>query len=210
MLRFVYSSAASSTVKIFKYVYHARHRIRKYTFCARCTGQGNYSELIPTVQMESQHSTGVLTCHDFSPFVFISEKSRPEVGSRWRCSRTLWPFWKKDPLLAYFHKCFAKGFMRMRKHVLCANFVKFGRPKVGEIARCSRDKKKTKLRNALQLSLLRGSRPKSVRDSSRQYSRSAPNFIQTVYFRWSYSQMRERRWNAPQSVSNTPRKPRLW
>jgi len=157
MLRFVYSSAASSTVKIFKYVYHARHRIRKYTFCARCTGQGNYSELIPTVQMESQHSTGVLTCHDFSPFVFISEKSRPEVGSRWRCSRTLWPFWKKDPLLA-----------------LCANFVKFGRPKVGEIARCSRDKKKTKLRNALQLSLLRGSRPKSVRDSSRQYSLSAP------------------------------------
>jgi len=73
MLRFVYSSA----VKISKYVNHVRRRIRKYTSCARCTGQGNDFELIPTVQMESQHSVGVPTCHDFPRFVFISEKSRP-------------------------------------------------------------------------------------------------------------------------------------
>jgi len=41
--------------------------------------------------------------------------------------------------------------------VLCSNFVKFGRREVGEIVRCSPDKK---FRLALQLSLLRGSRPK--------------------------------------------------
>jgi len=38
-------------------------------------------------------------------------------------------FLEKDALLANFQKCFAKGFMRTWKHVLCANFVKFGRPK---------------------------------------------------------------------------------
>jgi len=48
--------------------------------------------------MESQHSTGVPTCHDFPRFVFILEKSRPEVGSRWRWSRTVWGFWIKKTL----------------------------------------------------------------------------------------------------------------
>jgi len=38
--------------------------------------------------------------------------------------------------------------------------------------------KKTKLPQGLPLSLLRGSRPKSVRASSEQYTRSSPNFIQ--------------------------------
>jgi len=45
-------------------------------------GQANDFVLIPTVQMESQHSIGVPTCHDFPGFVIISEKSRLEVGNR--------------------------------------------------------------------------------------------------------------------------------
>jgi len=48
-----------------------------------------------------------------------------------------------------------------------ANFVKFGRSKIGEIARCLPGKK-TKFRLALSLSLLHGSRTKSVRASGRQ------------------------------------------
>jgi len=55
--------------------------------------------------------------------------------------------------------------------------VKFGRPQVGEIARYLMDKK-TKFRLALTLPLLRGSRPKFVRDSSEQRTRRFPNFIQ--------------------------------
>jgi len=128
-------------VNCFQYVNQARRRIRKYTSRARCTGQGNDFELIPIVRMESQHSTGVPTFHHFPRFVFISEKSRPEDGSRWRWSRTFWDFWKKDPLRVNFHKRFPKRFTRTQKHVLCANFVKFGRPEVGEIARCLPDKK---------------------------------------------------------------------
>ena len=40
------------------------------------------TEFIPTVSVESQHSTGGPTCHDFPRFVIISEKSIPEVRNR--------------------------------------------------------------------------------------------------------------------------------
>jgi len=45
-------------------------------------GQANDFELIPTVRIESQHSIGAPTYHDFPKFVMISEKSRLEVGNR--------------------------------------------------------------------------------------------------------------------------------
>jgi len=48
---------------------------------------------------------------------------------------------KNDPLWKDFENFVAKGFMRTQKHVLCANFVKFGRSEVGEIPRCLHDKK---------------------------------------------------------------------
>jgi len=56
-----------------------------------------------------------------------------------------------------------KVFIATPIDVLCSNFVKFGRRKIGEIVRCLPDKKQFRL--ALQLSLLRGSRTKSVRAS---------------------------------------------
>jgi len=54
----------------------------KVLSCALPAGLANDFELIPTVWMESQHSIGVPTCHDFPRFVIISEKSRLEVGNR--------------------------------------------------------------------------------------------------------------------------------
>jgi len=96
-----------------------------------------------------------------------------------------WVFRKNDPLREDFEKkSFQKDSPRRRSqnHVLCVNFVKFGPPEIDKIVRYVPDKKnnkkKTKNRPALPLSLLRGLRPKSVRASSRQYTRSAPNFIQ--------------------------------
>jgi len=56
--------------------------------------------------------------------------------------------------------------------------VKFGQREVGDIVRCLPDKKETKFRLALPLSLLRGLHPKSDRASIRQCSQSAPDFIQ--------------------------------
>ena len=60
-------------------------------------------------------------------------------------------------------------------HVLCGNFVKFGRREVGEIA-CRLSDEKTKFRLAFSLSLLRGSGPKSARTIGRQRTQSAPKF----------------------------------
>ena len=143
--------------------------------CARAAGQGNHFEFIPTVSMKSQHSTGGPTCHHFPRFVIISEKSIPEVGNRW-----LWSsknggfFWKKRTLYGHF----PKPHMRTRKHVFLCKF----REILSTGSRWNRalfnGQKKTKFRLALPLPLLRGSRPKFVRDSSKQYNRSSPNFMQ--------------------------------
>jgi len=88
---------------------------------------------------------------------------------------------KNNPLRKDFENIAPKGFTTSQNHVLCANFVKFGRLEIGKVVRYLPDKK-TKNRHALPLSLLRGSPPKSARASSRQYARSAPNFIQIRSF----------------------------
>ena len=53
------------------------------------------------------------------------------------------PFGKKTPC-GRFQKCVPKKLTISQIHVLCANFVNFGRPKVGEIERYLLDKKKQK------------------------------------------------------------------
>ena len=42
---------------------------RNVVSCAEPVGQGNHFQLIPTAQVESQHSVGVPTCRDFPRFV---------------------------------------------------------------------------------------------------------------------------------------------
>ena len=69
---------------------------------------------------------------------------------------------KTTPLRENFQKFVRKGFIATQ---MCADFVKFGRPD-----RCNRALLTSQNRQALPLSLLRGSRPKFVRASSRQYT----------------------------------------
>jgi len=117
MLRFVYSFV----VKIFNYVNHVRHCIRKYTSCACCTGQGNDFELIPMVRMESQHSVGVPTCHDFPRFVFRSQKSLTMFKPDMRFS-------EKRPLTGKFLKMFSKRIhANIDPHLVC-KFREIWRP----------------------------------------------------------------------------------
>jgi len=73
---------------------------------------------------------------------------------------------KNDRLRQNFQNSVPKVFLALPIDVLCANIVKFGLREIGEIVRCLPDKK-TKVHLALQLSLLRGSRPKSARASPR-------------------------------------------
>jgi len=146
--------------------------------CAGVTGQGNHFEFIPAVSTESKRSTGVPTCHDFPRFVIISEKLRPEVGNRWLWSSKNGGFLgKKYPLRANFHKCFPKPHMRTRKHVFLCKFREIW--PTGSRWNCALfNGQEKKFRLALPLPLLRGSRPKFVRDSSKQHARRSPNFIQ--------------------------------
>jgi len=57
---------------------------RNVVSCMQPGGQRNEFELIPMVQMESQHSIGAATSRDFPRFVIILQISRPEVGSHSR------------------------------------------------------------------------------------------------------------------------------
>jgi len=172
--------------------------------CARATVQGNHFEFIPTLSMESQHSTGGPTCHDFPRFVIISEKSRPEVGNRWLWSRQNGGFLgKKTPYGQIFTNVFQNPHRAHGNTSFRANFVKFGRPEVGEIARYLMEKKNFGSR----------SRCRFCADCAQNLSGTAPNNIlgvpqissKSVHFRRSYSRTREHRSNAPQSVCNTRR-----
>jgi len=77
----------------------------------------------------------------------------------------------RNPVEGYFGSEFQNS-------VRDTNFVKYGRHEISEIVHCLPDKKKTKFRLALQLSLLHGSCQKSARASSHQCTQSAPDFIQ--------------------------------
>jgi len=182
MLRFVYSFV----VKIFNYVNHVRHRIRKYTSCACCTGQGNDFELIPMVRMESQHSVGVPTCHDFPRFVFRSQKSLTMFKPNMRFSE------KKTPYGQIFKNVFQKDSCEHRS-TSCVQIswnLATGQKNLGTLshshfcADCTQN--------------LSGTAPDNILGVPQISSKS-------VYFRRSYSRTRELRWNAPQSISNTRR-----
>jgi len=143
--------------------------------CVHAVQATGMTELIPTVYMESQHPVGWPIRREFPRFVIISEISQPEVQSLSRLSPKSCLFGKKDPLWEDFQNLLTKGFIVTQIHVLCVNFVKFGRPEISKVLRYLPDKK---FGLALPLSLLCGLCPKSARSSSRLYTQSAPNFIQ--------------------------------
>ena len=98
-------------------------------------------ELIPTVTMESQHYVDGLTGREFSSIYIVRELWGPQVRSRWSVFKKIVFLEENDPLRENFQKFVPKRFIATQIYVLCANFVKFGRPKLGEIARCLPDKK---------------------------------------------------------------------
>jgi len=55
------------------------------------------------------------------------------VWSRSRCYQKTCVLEKNDPLREDFENVVPKGFTISQIHVLCANFVKFGRPEIGNV-----------------------------------------------------------------------------
>ena len=100
-------------------------------------------------------------------------------------------YWgKNDPLREDFDNFLPKGFTTSQNHVLCANFVKFGRPEIGCI---------------IYLTKKIGPRSHSrvCADRAQNVSGPAPDSIlgvpqipsKSVHFRRSYSRTPERRSN---------------
>ena len=166
--------------------------------CTQPAGQGNHFDLIPTVQMESQHSVGVPTYRDFPRFVIISEKSRPEVGSRVKIFTQKLPFWKKTLTGKFSKIVFRKDSWRHRSTSCVQIWWNLA------------DRKSVK---SCVIYLTKN----SARSPALVSARIAPKICQgnipripqilskSVHFRRSYSRTREHRWNAPWSVSNTRR-----
>jgi len=128
--------------------------------------------------MERGYSVEVSFSREFSSIYIVRELWPSEVGSRSRCYKKRTFLEKGDPLREDFENFVLKGFTASQIHVLCANFVKFGRPEIVKVVRYLPDKKTNKNRFALSLSLLRGSRPNSARASGKQRAHAALNFIQ--------------------------------
>ena len=102
--------------------------------CTDSAVQWNDFELIPTVRMEREHSVEGSFSREFSSIYIVRELSPDEVGSGLqeyqKCA-----FWGKNDLLREdFENFVPKGATTLQIHVLCANFVKFGRPEIGSRA----------------------------------------------------------------------------
>jgi len=113
---------------------------------ARCRGQGNDFELIQTARTESRHAIEGPLGHEFSSIYIVRKLSPSEVGSRWQFYRKIYLFGKNDPLQEDFQNFVPKGFTTSQIHVLCANFMKFGRLEVGKVVHLHN--KKTRFRLA--------------------------------------------------------------
>jgi len=117
---------------------------------------------------------------------------------------------KNNPLRGNSQNFVPKGFSASWIHVLCANFMKFDRPEVGEIVRCLPDPKKISARSlALTSALIE---PKICEDQRQTMYSECPKFHQNRFTssQRSYSWTRKHRSNVPQSVCNTRRSYRFF
>ena len=104
---------------------------RNVVSCTQSGGQGNDFELIPTVQVKGQHSTGAPTSRDFPRFEIIS----PEVGSRSQCYEKTCTFGKKTTPCGKILKISFLKDLPPRRFTSCVQVVKFGRPEIGKVVR---------------------------------------------------------------------------
>jgi len=111
-----------------------------YDSCTDSAVHGTDFELIPTVKMESRHPVEGPVGREFSS-IYIVRSYRGLKSLVVEHFGEKLPFLKNDPLRGTFQNYIPKVFTVSPIHVLCANFVKFSRREVGEIARCLPDEK---------------------------------------------------------------------
>ena len=150
---------------------------RNVVSCAQPAGQGNDFELIPTVQLESQHSVSAPTSRDFSNicnhFADLAAWSRKSLTT----FTQRWPFGKKTPYGQIFKNVFRKDSPSLRStscEQISWNLA--DRKPVKSCIICVTKKTKYGLLSRSRFCADRA--PNLTGASSRQYSRSTPNFIQ--------------------------------
>jgi len=154
--------------------------------------------LIPTVQMESQHSIGVPTSRDFPRFVIISHISWPEVGSRSR-------WYQKRALLENCGKILKISFQMDSpplRSMSCVQ-ISWNLDDQKSVKSCVTYRTKKNQKSA---------RSRFCADRAQNLPGPAANVLtvpqissKSVHVWRSYSRTCEHRSNAPQSVSNTRR-----
>ena len=137
--------------------------------CTHCTGHGNdwvdsnVTDGKPTFRRRANLSSLSKICNHLGEIAAWS----------WKSSIVTWVFWKKTPLTGKFSQICSERIHHVSEPRLVCKFREIWL--TGNRQSRALFTWQKKFPQALPLSLLRGSRPKSVK----QYTRSSPNFIQT-------------------------------
>ena len=147
--------------------------------CTQRTAQGKDFELILTVKMETRHPAGGPFGREFLVFVIIAELWRPGVARPGNVLSNFCVFIGKTTPYGNIFKILFRTFSPpQRLTLLYSNVVKCVRREIAEIVRYLPHNNKTKFRNPLKLSLLRGSCPKSAKASRQNLAHNVLNIIQ--------------------------------
>ena len=158
------------------YVNHSWSRIRKYTPCALSTEwlwvDSNGTDGKPTFHRHANLSSLSKICNHLREIATWSQKSLTIVTYRLM-------FLEKRPLMGKFSQTCSERIHHVSEPRLVCKFREIWLTGNRQFVRCLPDRIKTKFPQGLRLplSLLRRSRPKSVRASSKQHTRSSENFI---------------------------------
>jgi len=92
--------------------------------CDQPAGQSNDFEFIPTVYMESQHSTDGPTSRDFSSIYIVKQLWGPQVESHWSIFQKNGLFRRKRPLTRKFSKICSERIHRYTDPHIVSKFCK--------------------------------------------------------------------------------------
>ena len=154
-----------------------RRRKFREVSCTKCTFQRNNCELMPMVKMETRN---LVESYFGSEFLAICNHCG--VMAAWsrktlKIFETFLRFLKKTTSYDKIFKILFRNFSSQHRAMCCVQ-ISWNIADGKSVKSCVAYLTKKKFRLALHLSLLRGSRPKSVRASPRQCTQSVPDFIQ--------------------------------
>ena len=155
----------------------------------------------PTFRRRANLSSLSKVCNHFTDFREIAAWNRKSLSM----IEQYWRFLEKDPLQAYFHKNYSERIHHVSEPRIVCKFREIW-PTGSRWNRALLISQKNKKSSRSLVLASKRIAPKICQGQFRAiYSRVPQISSKSVQFRRSYSRTRERRWNAPQSVSNTRR-----